>query len=536
VDPLSAARALVPSWLPFISLLALPLAGLTGGLAALVLTPYAYRKVLAARDVPWTERARLAWPARKWASLALVAIPAVLGALVSHLGGPLALLGRPAAGLFGGAAALAGVNLGMWPTARRLFGEAAGGPGRFLASSASLLCVRAPHVVVAAAVASFMPPRFTGHGAEAAALLALGTVLLFAAALGGGLAAGRFVGLVRPADQRLRRAAGSAASRAGVPPPSGLVMECTLPVAFAIPIRRILVVSDSALALLDDAELEAVAAHETGHLTEARSVTFQRLAGLLFFTLLMAGPSLAGEGGRTAFLAVLFFLLALVAAGVFSRRTSVEMERRADALAAAHAEEGVYARALEKLHEAALVPAVLGKRSATHPDLWDRMAAAGAVPSWPKPAPPARGGVGRFALVLACAIVLAGAEAGFARALPAIVRASPIGAVALTGGDAWPLSELARATAAGGRPRDAVALYRAAFSVDGRPGHLANAAFVESRIGRCDAARDLAAEAARAAQLAGTAAWDRHLAARAADVAARCDETAAAGNDDPEDD
>jgi Zn-dependent protease with chaperone function len=534
VDPLSAARALVPSWLPFVSLLALPFAGLAGGLAALVLTPIAYRKVLAARNAPWTERARLAWPARKWASLALVAIPAVIGALVSHLGGPLALLGRPAAGLLGGAAALAGYTLGMWPAARRLHGEAAGGPGRFFASSVAVLCVRAPHIVVAAAVAGFMPPRFTGYGAEAAALLALGTVLLFAAALGGGLAAGRFLGLIRPADERLRRAAASAASRAAVPPPSGLVMECTLPVAFAIPVRRILVVSDSALALLDDAELEAVAAHETGHLTEPRSVTSSASQASSSSRSSWPAPSLAGEGGRTAFLALLFSLLALVAAGVFSRRTSVEMERRADAHAVAHAEEGVYARALEKMHEAGLVPAVLGKRLATHPDLWDRMTAAGAPPSWPKPAPPARGGAGRFALLLVCALAFAGAEAGFARALPAIVRSSPIGAVALTGGDAWPLSELARARAAGGKPEDAVALYRAAFALDGRSGHLANAAFVESRIGRCDAARDLAADAGRAALVAGTAALDRHLAARAADVAAHC-RAASARDDDPDD-
>ena len=493
MDPLSAARALVPSWLPFVSLLALPLAGLAGWLAALVLTPFAYRKVLAARDVPWTERARLAWPARKWAGLALVAIPAVLGALVSHLGGPLALLGRPAAGLLGGAAALAGYTLGMWPTARRLHGNEAGGAGRFFASSVAVLCVRAPHIVVAAAVAAFMPPRFTGHAVEAAVLLVLGTVLVFAAALGGGLAAGRFVGLIRPADERLRRAVGLAASRAGVPQPAAFVMECALPAAFAIPIRGILVFSDSALALFDEAELEAVASHETAHLTEPRSVTLQRLAGLLFFTLLMAGPSLAGD-----------------------------------------AEQSVYARSLEKLHEAALVPAVLGRRLATHPDLWDRMAAAGAQPSWPKPLPPARGGVGRFALLLGCALAFVGAEAGFTRALPAIVRSSPVAAVALTGGDAWPVSELARARAAGGRPEDAVAFYRAAFSLDGRPGHLANAAFVESRMGRCDAARGLAAEAGRAARVAGTAAWDRHLAARAADVAAHC-RAGPAGDDDPDD-
>lgn len=533
--PLAAARALLPFWLPFASLLALPFGFAAGWLAARVLTPFAYRRVLAARDAHWTERARLAWPARKWASLALIAIPSVIGALAAHLGGPLSHLGRGEAGLLGGAAALIGCALGMWPAARRLHGESTGGPGRFLASSFSLLFVRAPHVVVAAVIASLMPPRLTGHGAEAAALLALGTILVFAAAFGGGLAAGRLLGFFRDAGARLRQAVAAAAARAGVAPPSAVVMVCHLPVAFAIPLRRILVFSDAALALLDDAELEAVAAHETGHLTESRSVTLQRVAGLLVFTLLMAAPSLAGEGGRTAFFAVLFTLLALVAAGAFSRRTAREMETRADAHAAAHARApGVYAAALEKIHEAALVPAVFRKRNATHPDLWDRMAAAGAPPAWPKPAAPASGGAGRFTLVFACALVFVAAEAGFARALPAISRRSPLAAVALTGGEAWPVSELARARAAGGRAGDAVVLYRAAFALDGRPGHLANAAFVENRVGRCAEARALAEEASRAARRGGARveAWDRHLAERAADVAAHCGRIAPADDTD----
>jgi Zn-dependent protease with chaperone function len=537
VNALAAARALLPFWLPFVSLLALPLGFGAGWLAARALTPFAYRRVLAARDAFWTERARLAWPARKWTSLALVAVPAVLGALVAHLGGPLSLLGRAAAGLLGGAAALAGYALGTWPAARHLYGPAIGGRGRYLASSVSLLLVRAPHLVVAVAVATFMPPRFSGHGAGAAALLAFGTVLMLAAAFGGGLAAGRVLGLVCPADERLLRAASTSASRAGIVPPSAVVMACHVPVAFAIPLRRSLVFADSTLALLDDAELESVVAHETGHLTESRSVTLQRLSGLLFFTLLMAGPSLAGEGGRTAFFAVLFTLLALVAVGAFSRRTAVAMEARADALAAAHSEGSVYARALEKMHEGALVPAVLGKRNATHPDLWDRMAAAGAPPAWPKPAPPAGGGAGRFALLFACALVFVGAEVGFARALPAISRRSPIGAMALTGGEPWPLSELARSDAAAGRPEDAVALYRAAFALDGRPGHLANAAFVENRSGRCETARALAREAAGVLERAPGRPdpWEAHLVARAADVAAHC-RAASAGDDDPEDD
>ncbi len=152
------------------------------------------------------------------------------------------------------------------------------------------------------------------------------------------------------------------------------------------------------------------------------------------------------------------------------------------------------------------------------------------------PAPPAGRIAGRVALFSASVLVLAAAELGRPKAVAEATRRSPLAAVALTGGEAGPLAELARARDAGGKPEDAVVFYRAAYSLDGRPGHLANAAFVESHSGRCDAARALAAEAGRAAERAGTAAWDRHLAARAADVAAHCGKAAPAGRDDPDED
>jgi hypothetical protein len=148
------------------------------------------------------------------------------------------------------------------------------------------------------------------------------------------------------------------------------------------------------------------------------------------------------------------------------------------------------------------------------------------------PAPPAGRIAGKVALFSASVLVLAAAEAGRSKAMAEVGRRSPLAAVALTGGEAGHLAELARARDAGGKPEDAVAFYRAAYSLDGRPGHLANAAFVESHAGRCDSARALAAEAGRAAQRAGTAAWDRHLAARAADVAARCGEALRAADDE----
>lgn len=138
------------------------------------------------------------------------------------------------------------------------------------------------------------------------------------------------------------------------------------------------------------------------------------------------------------------------------------------------------------------------------------------------PAPPSGRIAGRVALVVASVLVLAAAEIGRPRAVNAVSRRSPLAAVVLTGGEARALSDLSLARAALGRPEDAVAFARAAFALDGRPGHLANAAFVESRAGRCSAARALAEEAVQAARRAEVTEWDRHLATRASEVAKHC--------------
>ncbi len=140
------------------------------------------------------------------------------------------------------------------------------------------------------------------------------------------------------------------------------------------------------------------------------------------------------------------------------------------------------------------------------------------------PAPPQGGIAGRVALVAATVLVLVAAEVGRPRAVAEVIRRSPLAAVALTGGEPWPLSELARARAAGGRAEDAAPLYRAAFALDGRPIQLANAAFVERRNGHCNAARALADEAlgALARRPGRPDALEAHLVARAKFVAARC--------------
>lgn len=69
------------------------------------------------------------------------------------------------------------------------------------------------------------------------------------------------------------------------------------------------------------------------------------------------------------------------------------MEKRADqfAIESEFINPEVYARALERLYQTNQMPAVMPRRSnKIHPDLYDRMLAAGVTPDFPKPQPPSR--------------------------------------------------------------------------------------------------------------------------------------------------
>jgi Zn-dependent protease with chaperone function len=73
----------------------------------------------------------------------------------------------------------------------------------------------------------------------------------------------------------------------------------------------------------------------------------------------------------------------------FSRWFSHKMEKRADhAAVETQLNEGVYARALENISRENLLPAVNINKRQTHPDLYDRMIAAGITPEYPRPKRP----------------------------------------------------------------------------------------------------------------------------------------------------
>jgi hypothetical protein len=67
------------------------------------------------------------------------------------------------------------------------------------------------------------------------------------------------------------------------------------------------------------------------------------------------------------------------------------MEKRADEFAVKEQlNDGIYARALEKLYKENLSPAVNVNNRQTHPHLYDRMIAAGITPDFQRPARPKR--------------------------------------------------------------------------------------------------------------------------------------------------
>ena len=222
------------------------------------------------------------------------------------------------------------------------------------------------------------------------ALLVLAAVgLVLALSLGGMLVLARWVGLLRPATTRLQAIVDLAVQRMGAKPPAAFVLRWKAANAVAFPFGHAVAVTDTALASLADDELVAICAHELAHLNEPRRIHLLRLAGqLVWLPLFLTGPLHAIMGGTSAFLVAVGSCLV---AYLLVRRMVLVLEKRADSAGTAHeGEAGTYARALEKLYEVNLMPAVTRSWLPTHPHLYDRLLAAGIQPDYPRPKPPSR--------------------------------------------------------------------------------------------------------------------------------------------------
>lgn len=350
----------------------------------------------------WTEQARLSWPGRRLAPMTwfLVPIPLLIPVIVPplsplhrHFGFGELLPPAVTRALF--------LALGYLGALQARFAwERRVNPAVALTPRSRL----AEWIFLAATLAFWiwLPHAMLGRIAIdrvdlELAVVGVGLLLIAAFRFGGGLLLLRWAGLLRPAPDRLRSVLAAASERMEIRPRSVEVLGVAQANAVAFPISRRIMVTDPALAVLDDDELFATCAHELAHLGEPRRIAIVRVIyGLatLFLTalpllfLVLVDRAFSFEGGFAIFIAI---VLLWMVGTCLSLRLYHRMEIRADATARqVEVGPGTYAQALEKLYEANATPVVLTRSRGAYPELYDRMIAAGLTPDYPRPAPPPR--------------------------------------------------------------------------------------------------------------------------------------------------
>jgi Zn-dependent protease with chaperone function len=328
-----------------------------------------------ARNAHWTERARVYHPVRVAAQGCLWTLPITLG-IASFLLGPER---APHFALVGLAAAL-GALVGTLPMEREVFPRI--DLGRLFRLAAAGWCLRCLFWFVLLGGIALMPDSLNWQ------CLAIGALVLGLAILrarNGGMWLWKPFGLVAAPPAALRETVDTMAKRMNIEVRNVHFLRLPLAQAFALPGQKSLIFTERIVELLPADELASVCAHELGHLSERRREYLQRYFGwAAFLPWLFLRPAVGtlGSGG--------FLLLALLAVLVpyLSRRVSVALEVRADRIAQANeTDPGAYARALARLYEDGLIPAVLAQNRATHPHLYDRLVAAGVSPDYPRPKP-----------------------------------------------------------------------------------------------------------------------------------------------------
>ena len=348
-----------------------------------------------ARDAHWTERARLLWPARATAIGNLFLIPVLADRLHAHF-----LAAIPRWWIADGLASCVGAYIGTFPFDREVFPSLNFRAWLRLAGVSGLFRYAIWILLIVACV--LMPEDFGWRGVEVAG----GYIAVHLA-----LQCGLFITILRwtnclktPPD-RLVAIVAETSIRSGVIPHAIYEMSGPQALAFALPVTRDLVFSARLLEIATDEEIGAVVAHELAHLGESKWVVAGRLVGsLMLLPVIFMAPLTHWLGIYGPFVVFVCMLVLIQFGKALSRR----MERRADnAAVRAQLNDGVYARALEKLYRENQIPAVNVNKRQTHPHLYDRMIAAGINPDYPRPRSPSRMTLIGFVYIVALAVLLA---------------------------------------------------------------------------------------------------------------------------------
>jgi Zn-dependent protease with chaperone function len=232
-------------------------------------------------------------------------------------------------------------------------------------------------------------------GKAAAPLIIAGGIIAVGAYLSwGSMGLLRWAEIITPASDRFCSIVSRIAAQMNVQPRS--VDELALPMAnaFAFIASRRIGATTAILEVLSDEELASVCAHELGHLSEPRWVRATRLVYNFVIGGWLALPAMmrALVSRLEDVIPQLVFLCGLLVSSsflIFYLRLMRRMELRADGLGRQfEPAPGTYARALEKIHATNLVPLVIASKRLAHPDLYDRMVAAGAPPDYQRPSAP----------------------------------------------------------------------------------------------------------------------------------------------------
>lgn len=313
-----------------------------------------------AESLHWTERARTTWGTRSAVTLLLLLLPmsAVFGAVLNHgefsltsvwLGSCLSLL-----------TSFAGAFLATRHFRREIGLPKLSFPTQ-LRSGIFTIYLLLSHLYLCVAIERFVAGLLSRDlTALAIGILALAMPLWSTPLL-------RAFGVER-ANSVLEGSLQALASRVNVRLRSISILDIGSTNAYAYPWSRRIALSQPLVDALSREELEAVVAHELGHLEEGwRALTrclFQvYLALSLIFARLYAGP--------LGLLAMPLWILGYWPVLRFQMGISRKLELRADAVATEICGTEVYARALLRIHEANLTPVVLLNQ--THPSLAERV-------------------------------------------------------------------------------------------------------------------------------------------------------------------
>jgi Zn-dependent protease with chaperone function len=328
------------------------------------------------KDKHWTEQARLFYPAAMAARTSIWAIPSIVTIIVVLIWPDASLIG-----LLTGVFSLLGAYTGTSFMYREVFIRISKGEIFRSIFIGSLLHMLGWIVFISAAV--FMPKEFN--------LLAWsigGSVTLFWIFWSryGWLWMGKKMGLYLPTPERLSKIVTETSAKMKIPYGEALLIRSPFCQAYAVFNGRKLLFTERLLEVAPNEEIAAICVHELAHLSESKTVHLSRSTHMLTYLPWIFFNPLLHTFGMIAFWGL--FMMALFVPRIYVN-ISHKLEIRADSLAQANEETpGVYARALARLYEDNLTPAVTSKRRSTHPALYDRLLAAGIKPDFSRPVTP----------------------------------------------------------------------------------------------------------------------------------------------------